>query len=315
MSPQPDYSMGWILEYVRESFQGRSPYSEITFEEYIERLWQTLEKAGVPGILKKKQAGYDGTYYAVADAPDQIRQSALQAINYLLARELLVSIPDTSISPWRGKHNSYILTKSGAEWATGKDPVPEDSARYMALLKELVKALDPVIEQYVSEGLSSFVKANYFAAAVMIGAASEKEVYLLGDAMMISLKDHKKKNELRNLLDARSMNKLFKFLEGQITAPATKKIIPYKVMEGADTHLMSLIEIHKSPKKRCSPPSKCYSDRRFCTTVLPSLSTCSGENRGSSRLAIKESHDDLILAPSSSSRPDAFFLATRFANS
>ncbi len=72
------------------------------------------------------------------------------------------------------------------EWTAGRDPLPEDSARYMALLKKLVKALDPVIEQYVSEGLSSFEKGNNFAAAVMIGAASEKEVYLLGDAMMIA---------------------------------------------------------------------------------------------------------------------------------
>ena len=242
MSTQPDYSMGWILEYVRESFQGRPADSEITFEQYIERLWQTLEKAGVPSIHKKKQAGFDGTYYAVADAPDQIRQAALQAINYLLVRGLLVPIPTTSIIPWRNKDNSYILTKGGAEWATGNDPLPEDSARYMALLKKLVKALDPVIEQYVSEGLSSFVKGNYFAAAVMIGAASEKEVYLLGDAMMIALKDPKKQTELRNLLDGRGMNKLFKFIEGQISDPAIKKIIPYKVMEGADTHLMSLIE-------------------------------------------------------------------------
>ncbi len=49
--------MGWILEYVRESFQGQSAYSEITFEQYIERLWQILEKAGIPGIHKKKQGG------------------------------------------------------------------------------------------------------------------------------------------------------------------------------------------------------------------------------------------------------------------
>jgi hypothetical protein len=152
MSTQPDYSTGWILEYVRESFQGRSAYSEITFEEYIERLWQTLERAGVPSIQKKKQAGYDGTYYAVTDAPDQIRHSALQAINYLLVSGLLVSIPTTSIVPWRKKDNSYILTKSGAEWATGKDPLPEDSARYMALLKSLVNPLDPVIDQYLSGG-------------------------------------------------------------------------------------------------------------------------------------------------------------------
>jgi hypothetical protein len=242
MSTQSEYSMGWILEYVRESFQSLSAYSEITFEEYIERLWQALEKAGVPSIHKKKQAGFDGTYYAVADAPDEIRQSALQAINYLVVRGLLVSIPATGIIPWRNKQNRYILTESGARWATGTDPLPEDSARYMTLLKKLVKLVDPVIEQYVLEGLSSFAKGNYFAAAVMIGAASEKEVYLLGDAMTIALKDPKKQKELRDLLDGTSMNKLFKFLEGRVTDPAIKKIIPYKVTEGADTHLMSLVE-------------------------------------------------------------------------
>jgi hypothetical protein len=143
---------------------------------------------------------------------------------------------------WRNKHNYYVFNKSGSEWAAGKEPLPEDSARYMALLKQLVPGLDPVIGQYVSEGLSSFVRGNYFAAAVMIGAASEKEVYLLGDAMMIALKDPKKQKDLRGLLDGRAMNRLFEFLEQQIADAVKNKLIPYKVTEGADTHLMSLIE-------------------------------------------------------------------------
>jgi hypothetical protein len=235
-----NYSLGWILHYVRESFKGQPTFWETSFEEYIERLWNTLEKASVPNIHKKK-GGNDGTTYAVTDAPQQIQHSALEAFNYLLARELIVRILFTPIVPWRNKDNWYIWTKRGAEWAAGEEPLPEDSARYMALLKQLVPALDLVIEQYVSEGLVAFAGGHYFAAAVMIGAASEKAIYMLGDSTHGALASPQKQQTLRQLLDGRGLKRLFDFLRDEIADAIKRNVIPYSVHEDAIPHLMSLI--------------------------------------------------------------------------
>lgn len=239
----PEYSMGWVLTYVRESFRKHPAHSPMSFNDYIEGLWEALERAGVSGIKKKTTQGFDGTHYAVDQAALEIRYAAVEALNYLLLNALLVHTPEsTSIIGLRPGDKPYRLSKRGAEWAANQDPMPEDSAQYIALLKKLVAGLDPVIEQYVSEGLSSFVRGNYFAAAVMIGAASEKEVYLLGDALMIALKDPAKKTTLRSLLDGRGLNRLFEFIRQEIEDAVRNRLIPYKVTEGADTHFMSLIE-------------------------------------------------------------------------
>ena len=56
--------------------------------------------------------------------------------------------------------------------------LPEDALRYMKFLHEMVPTLDSVIEQYVSESLIAFEREALFASAVMLGAASEKRLYL-----------------------------------------------------------------------------------------------------------------------------------------
>ena len=238
-----DYTVGWILEYVRESFRKQQAHSQMSFNDYIEGLWQALEKAGVPGIKKKAGQGFDGTHYAVDQAAAEIRYSAIEALSYLLFKGLLVYTPETtSIVGLRPGDKPYRLTKRGADWASGKDPMPEDSAQYMALLKQLVPSLDPVIEQYVSEGLSAFAGGHDFASAVMVGAASEKAIYLLGDSMIGAFASPQKQQSLRGFLDGRGLKKLFDFLRDEIADAIKRNVIPYSVHEGAIPHLMSLVE-------------------------------------------------------------------------
>jgi len=140
---------------------------------------------------------------------------------------------DTNLNGLRGSH-PYFITQRGADWAASKQLMPEDSAEYMKLVKQLVPALDPVIEQYISEGLSSFVGRHYFASAVMVGAASEKAVYMLGDSMYGALKDPKDQKDLQSFLNGRSMKQLFDFirekLEKTIDLGAKKCPIPYCLM-------------------------------------------------------------------------------------
>ena len=57
-------------------------------------------------------------------------------------------------------------------------------------------SMDDVVEQYVTEALIAFERQAYFAAAVMLGAASEKALYILAEAMVDALKSQKAKQTL-----------------------------------------------------------------------------------------------------------------------
>ena len=94
--------------------------------------------------------------------------------------------------------NQIRITELGREWALNSDSSPEDQHGYLAALKLQVSTLDKVIEQYTEEAVAAFSRQMYFTAAVMIGAASEKLIYLLMDALAVSVTDPKEKASIRN---------------------------------------------------------------------------------------------------------------------
>jgi hypothetical protein len=234
----PDYSLGWILPFVRESLRGRSEFS---FDNYIDVLWQVLEKTDVPGIEKTSPLrGYTGTSYDFVQAPHQLRVVATEAFYYLIHNGFAVPGAPTN-TPGFPSQGRYFMTSRGQSWVSSAEPMPEDFNGYMKLLRQLVPGLDPVIEQYISEGLSSFARGTYFAAAVMIGAASEKAIYLLAESMLNVFSDGAQRAKLEKLMGERTLNPLLRFVEKAIVE-AQASHIPYSVSEGASRHLMSLIE-------------------------------------------------------------------------
>ena len=136
----------------------------------------------------------------------------------------------------------FNVTPRGRAWFQGKEPLPEDAEQYMMFLRQRVAALDPILEQYSIEALTAFDREAYFASAVMLGAASEKELYLLADAVVSALKDPKRQTKLRGLLDRRKLLELFETVRDTIHQGVTAKLIPYTDSEGSTTHLMSLYE-------------------------------------------------------------------------
>ena len=102
--------------------------------------------------------------------------------------------------------------------------------------------IDPVTEQYVIEALTAFERDAFFASAVMIGAASEKQLYLLAGSVLSALKDGKRQTKLRGLLERRKLLELFETVRDIIHEAAKAKLLSYADYEGSDTHLMSLFE-------------------------------------------------------------------------
>ena len=99
---------------------------------------------------------------------------------------------------------SYFLTPRGLKWAPHTEPLPDDVKGYMNILLSLVPNLDPIIRQYIEEGLNSFDRQGYFAATVMVGAAAEKAVYLLADSVLVAFSDTMQRETLKKVMERRN---------------------------------------------------------------------------------------------------------------
>ena len=178
-----------------------------------------------------------GLHQAIRDN-DPLYALIVEAFHYLLHTGLITRTPAKPNFPGQG--NQFIVTERGAVWAAGEEPIPEDATQYMELLGSLVPNLDTIIRQYVEECLIAYQRQAYFAAAVMIGAACEKAVYLLADSFLRSIQDANEKRKLTEAMRFRSMSRLFDGIQEILKAKSKK--IPYDVTEGTEQHLLSFLD-------------------------------------------------------------------------
>ncbi len=159
----------------------------------------------------------------------------VEAFWYLVTSGFILPQPTGSQPP---NFAQLTITNIGREWAEGIEPSPEDQGGYLAALRSQVPLLDPVIAQYVAEALMAYSRRMLFASAVMIGAASEKTIYLLMEALAGSVQDATQKKMIRKSIESRGLPTMHKYLHENLTR--AKKHMPWPIHEGADNHLLSL---------------------------------------------------------------------------
>lgn len=106
----------------------------------------------------------------------------------------------------------------------------------------LVPNVDPVIGQYVEESLQTYNDGRLFASAVMIGAASEKAVYLLIEALRRAVSDSSEQRGIDNDLSQRGLPAMFKRLYNNIERARRQGGMEPAIHEMAHAHLVSLQE-------------------------------------------------------------------------
>jgi hypothetical protein len=245
---QPTYSLSWILPYVRRALNG---VGNLNFNQYLGNLWSQLEKDQIADAQRHNihtgqpgQINWDG-------APSGLRNAATEAFFYLF-RNGFISPQPPSGYPNHPGFDRYDMTLRGLEWTKGNEPLPEDIAGYMKFLHDRIPNLDAVIEQYITDGLIAFERGAYFAAAVMLGAASEKALYLLAEAMVDALKSQKAKQTLEQHLKGRSLNPLFTLVRDAFERNCRTTNILY---DGAIPHLMSLFEAVRTQRNDAVHPT------------------------------------------------------------
>jgi hypothetical protein len=236
---QNTFTLAWILPYVRQALKQTSNFE---FRTYANALFAQLEQAQVERVARFPPGAYSGGQTYQYDAmPTELRALVSEAFFHIFHKGYIApAAPDSHLNP---PHlHMFNVTQRGRAWFQGKEPLPEDAEQYMRFLRERIKMLDPIIEQYVIEALTAFDRDAYFASAVMLGAASEKELYLLAEAVFLALRDSTKQSKLRGLLDRRKLLELFETVRDTIHQGVAAKVIPYTDSEGSTTHLMSLYE-------------------------------------------------------------------------
>jgi hypothetical protein len=230
---QFDYSLASMLPLARSAIRETDNFDA---GQLTDLLCDQLAKVGVPGITKQGATTPRRYNYGGINFPSPLPRAVTEVFFYLLYRGFILPEPQTF--PAGFNHGRYWKTPRGAAWASGSEPLPEDVDGYVRVLSQLVPKLDPVILQYIREGLGSFGREMYFSAAVMLGAASEKEIYVVGQSLAKALKDQKKQKQLDDLLEGRSLYRLLENIR-QHVATCSKLRGPF---DGAEAHLLSLFE-------------------------------------------------------------------------
>jgi hypothetical protein len=164
----------------------------------------------------------------------------------------------------------FRLTEFGKDYISQSAPHYYDPQGYMEFLRNIVPNLDPVTEQYIFESLNCYRQQLFFASAVMIGAAAEKAILLLLQAITDSMSNPSSKRKAAQLLDRPNLPDIFDTIGKTLNPLIKAKTIPYSVHQGCTEHLMSLFEMIRVQRNDAIHPITGLVDR---TKVFLSLQT------------------------------------------
>ena len=218
-------------------------------------------------IRKVFETSNEDVVSALTRSGNAPEQAASEVKWYLLTMGYIVPT-DSHIG---GPNFSYFrLTALGREWADGSEPSPEDQQGFLTALKCQVTNLDPVIEQYLAEAVAAYGRRLYFAAAVMLGAASEKSIYLLADALVNSLTDQRKSKKLAEFVNQRKLFSMIETIIQYLEDAIKRRLIDFSIHEGAVNHLGSLMEAIRVQRNEAVHPN---ASKVVPATVRASLSS------------------------------------------
>jgi hypothetical protein len=249
-----NYTVERLLQLVRASF--KEQMGDLSPSVFFQRLWARLEVVHDPGVVKPLPNQYHpGRAYLYEQAPHDLQSAANQALFYILGSGYVYPKPtgdyhNFSRSEW------YCWTERGLQWIKGAEPIPEAVTEYMKFLRVHVPTVDDVIFQYILEALVAFNREAYFAAAVMVGAASEKAVYLLAASLLNALKPSRRRTTLGTALNKRQLFALLDCVRKTIEdgSAGNPALMPYSVSEGAGPHLSSLFEAIRTQRNDAVHP-------------------------------------------------------------
>jgi hypothetical protein len=251
--PTTDYTLEWLLPYVRKGMRGTINFE---YRIYTDAVLRAMHAAGVPGIVKNDHFhASTGNAFDERQIPDQLKQLIAEAHFHPFRHGYIAPAAADNYN----NHPTWLkfnVTRSGREYFNDSEPIPEHARSYLEFLRQLVPKLDSVIDQYITEALKAFEREANFAAAVMVGAASEKAVYLLAASLLNALKPSRRRTALETALSKRQLFALLDCVRKTIEdlSSGSPAPIPYSASEGVSAHLASLFEAIRTQRNDAVHP-------------------------------------------------------------
>lgn len=155
----------------------------------------------------------------------------------------------------------FHVTPFGREYLEQMAPHFLDPDGYVRYLRALVPDVDAIVLQYTQESARAFRAQLWFASAVMLGAASERTVLLLLEAVRDGTPSSNKAR-LTKLLDQPKLGEIFKVLQSRIGEEIKAGNLPYTVHQGCTEHLLSLAEMIRVHRNEAVHPAAAKVDRQ-----------------------------------------------------
>ncbi len=229
-------SRGLLLRFLKEALKEDQSGSQAGLVS------SALHKMCAAGILTLPPADVEGDSAAQAIAGNPYLEKLVAECNTFLVFQGII-VPRPAVPPDRrpGSSGEFLVTDYGREWAESDlEPIPEDTVGYSQFLKDNVAGIDPVVAQYVGEALNTFNRGFLMASAVLLGAASEKVVYLLAEALIASPASARASAALPELLEHRRLGPLCDGVFAVFDRLAGEGLIPYSIHEESSGSLRSL---------------------------------------------------------------------------
>lgn len=180
---------------------------------------------------------------------------------------------------WGGRTNTearwpfFYVTDFGRQVLEETGPHLLDPDGYLDFVKSLVPTADSVVLQYAHEATRAFRVRLNFASAVMIGAAAERSILLLLEAIHDWQADAKKKARLAKLLAQPRLPQIFATVTETVSEVAKGDLMSYSVHQGSAEHLASFLEMIRVQRNDAVHPHAGMVDRDKVFLSLQSFPT------------------------------------------
>jgi len=257
-----------VLRALILEFLGRTPQTQIV--DAINNVERLVAKYGLfPSSDDCQRLSVEYKYYQ----HNNLNPDDNLTINEIIWDLILERIATPGFDAANPNLPFFRLTEFGQDYISKSAPHYYDPDGYIESLRGIVQNIDSVIEQYIFEGLNCFKRQLFFASAVMIGAAAEKSILLLLQAITDSMSNPSSKTKAARLLDRPNLPEIFEMIRKTIDPLIKAKTIPYSVHQGCTEHLISLFEMIRVQRNDAIHPISGQVDRVKVFLSLQTLST------------------------------------------
>jgi hypothetical protein len=244
---KPAFTLSAVLGAMRNGLKSLSREDRISFPDLMTT---TVKELALIGLIVEPDDNFRHVWERLRDH-HPLSFLLIEAHTQLVAFGYLVHWPSTPAPP---SPNWFRLTERGKQWIASAGPVLEDSDGFLAALNALIPTLDAVVKQYIVEAVVTYNRQVWFASAVMVGAASEKVVYMLADALLVKTGGTDRRS-LEKAIKERSLPSMFEQINKVLAGHIKSDSLPYEIHEGSEPHLMSLFEAIRVQRNEAVHPA------------------------------------------------------------